>query len=51
MRSLTTMPNLDTCDIDHIHPEGVRRARAALPDADAAGDLAALFGALGDPSA
>lgn len=48
-----TMPRLNAaehCDIDHIHVEGVRRARAALPDAGAAADLAALFGALGDPT-
>ncbi|MCA1665911.1 MAG: metalloregulator ArsR/SmtB family transcription factor [Thermomicrobia bacterium] len=50
MRSVSTLPALDTCDIDHVHPEGVRRARAALPHADAASDLAALFGALGDPT-
>jgi ArsR family transcriptional regulator, lead/cadmium/zinc/bismuth-responsive transcriptional repressor len=50
MRSLPTISDLDTCDIDHVHPDGVRRARAALPGADAAADLAALFGALGDPT-
>jgi ArsR family transcriptional regulator, lead/cadmium/zinc/bismuth-responsive transcriptional repressor len=50
MRTPSTMPDLDTCDIDHVHPDGVRRARAALPGADAAADLAALFGALGDPT-
>lgn len=50
MRSIATLSNLDTCEIVHVHPEGVRRAREALPDADAASDLAALFGALGDPS-
>ena len=47
---ITTLSALDICDIDHVHPEGVRRARVALPDADAARDLAALFGALGDPT-
>lgn len=50
MQPIPTLSALDTCDIDHVHPEGVRRARAALPDADAASDLAALFGALGDPT-
>ncbi len=50
MRSISTLPELDTCAIDHIHPEGVWRARVALPDANAASDLAALFGALGDPT-
>lgn len=50
MRSIPSLPELDACAIDHIHPEGVRRARMALPDADGASDLAALFGALGDPT-
>ena len=50
MRSPPAMPDFDTCDIDHVHLDGVRRARAAAPDAEAAGDLAALFGALGDPT-
>ena len=50
MRSISTLTGFDTCDIDHVHPEGVWRARAAVPDADAVGDLAALFGALGDPT-
>ena len=50
MRIVSSLSNLDTCDIDHVHPEGVRHAREALPDADAASDLAALFGALGDPT-
>jgi DNA-binding transcriptional ArsR family regulator len=45
-----TLPDPERCEIDHVHPEGVQRARAALPDADAAVDLAALFGALGDPT-
>ncbi len=40
----------DTCDINHLHPEDVRRARGALPDPAMAGDLSALFGALGDPT-
>lgn len=40
----------DTCEINHIHADGVRRARTALPDPDVADDLAALFGALGDPT-
>jgi ArsR family transcriptional regulator, lead/cadmium/zinc/bismuth-responsive transcriptional repressor len=47
---MTSLPELEPCDIDHVHPDGVRRARAALPDAAAAADLAALFGALGDPT-
>ena len=50
MRTIAPLAHLDTCDIDHVHPEGVRQAREALPDADAASDLAALFGALGDPT-
>ncbi len=50
MRSIPLLSDLDTCDIDHVHPEGVWRARAALPGAEAASDLAALFGALGDPT-
>lgn len=50
MRSVPSLSDFDTCDIDHVHPEGVRRARAALPDVNAASDLAALFGALGDPT-
>ncbi len=50
MRSVSTLCALDTCDIDHVHPEGVWQARAALPDTEAASDLAALFGALGDPT-
>ncbi len=50
MQSIPTLTTLDTCDIDHVHPEGVRQARAAMPDAEAASDLAALFGALGDPT-
>ena len=40
----------ERCEIDHVHPEGVRRARASLPTEDAARDLATLFGALGDPT-
>lgn len=50
MRSVSPLSALETCDIDHVHPDGVRRARAALPNAEAASDLAALFGALGDPT-
>ncbi len=45
-----TLNAAERCDIDHVHVEGVRRAQAALPDAEAAADLAALFGALGDPT-
>lgn len=41
---------VDTCEINHIHADGVRRARRALPDPDVADDLSALFGALGDPT-
>jgi DNA-binding transcriptional ArsR family regulator len=48
--AMTNLPELERCDIDHVHPDGVRRARAALPDAAGAADLAALFGALGDPT-
>jgi len=40
----------DTCDITHVHPEGVRRARAALPAMNAITRLAAMFGAFGDPT-
>ncbi len=50
MKGFPPLSALDTCDIDHVHPAGVRRARAALPDGDATRDLAALFGALGDPT-
>jgi DNA-binding transcriptional ArsR family regulator len=50
MQPISTLSEFESCDIDHVHPEGVRRARAALPDAAAASDLAALFGALGDPT-
>ncbi|MDQ6833906.1 MAG: metalloregulator ArsR/SmtB family transcription factor [Chloroflexota bacterium] len=50
MRSVSTLCALDTCDIDHVHPEGVCQARTALPDMETASDLAALFGALGDPT-
>ena len=45
-----TLPDPDRCDIDHVHPEGVQWARAALPEAEVVSDLAALFGALGDPT-
>ena len=48
--AIQNLPVLDRCEIDHVHPEGVQRARAALPAVDAAADLAALFGALGDPT-
>ncbi len=48
--AMHTLPNPERCDIDHVHPEGVQRARAALPGVDTAADLAALFGALGDPT-
>jgi ArsR family transcriptional regulator len=48
--ALQHLPEPERCEIDHVHPEGVRRARAALPAVDAAADLAALFGALGDPT-
>ena len=47
---MTELNTAERCEIDHIHVEGVRRARAALPDAAVAADLAALFGALGDPT-
>lgn len=50
MQPIPTITNLEACDIDQVHPEGVWRARAALPDVAAASDLAALFGALGDPT-
>ncbi len=50
MRSFSRQSDFDTCDLDHVHPEGVLRARVALPDAAEASDLAALFGALGDPT-
>lgn len=40
----------DTCDVQAVHLDGVRRARAVLPSAEVANDLAALFGALGDPT-
>src|SRR3954471_18016985 len=48
--AIQDLPDLGRCEIDHVHPEGVQRARAALPDIDAATDLAALYGALGDPT-
>jgi DNA-binding transcriptional ArsR family regulator len=50
MHDTVSLLPLDTCEIDHVHPDGVRQARAAVPSADAASDLAALFGALGDPT-
>lgn len=50
MQPIPTLSALDTCDIDHVHPEGVRRAQARLPDAHVASDLAALFSAFGDPT-
>lgn len=40
----------ETCDVQAIHLDGVRRALAVLPAPDVAADLAALFGALGDPT-
>lgn len=40
----------ETCDVQAIHLDGVRRARAVLPGLGVAADLAALFGALGDPT-
>lgn len=40
----------DQCAIDHVHIQNVRRARAALPDRQAASDTAALFDALSDPT-
>lgn len=46
----TAIATAETCAIAHIHPDDVRRARTALPDAAAAADLAALYAALGDPT-
>ncbi|MHB8646420.1 MAG: ArsR/SmtB family transcription factor [Thermomicrobiales bacterium] len=40
----------EQCEIDHVHIENVRRARATLPDYDTATHLASLFDALGDPT-
>lgn len=49
-RRPTPLPTLDACAVDHLHPDSMRHARAALPDRETAGDLAALFAALGDPT-
>jgi DNA-binding transcriptional ArsR family regulator len=40
----------DLCEIRSVHPETVGRARAWLQDDAAYADLAALFGALADPT-
>ena len=40
----------EQCEIDHVHLQNVRRARATLPDYDTAAHLAALFDALSDPT-
>ncbi len=40
----------EQCEIDHVHSQNVRRARASLPDYQTASDLASLFDALSDPT-
>ena len=40
----------DTCDVACLHPELVQEARAALPPAEDAQELAAVFGVLADPT-
>ncbi len=50
MQILSATPPLDACTTDEVHLDNVRRARSALPDDATAADLAALFGALGDPT-
>lgn len=50
MVTTNSFPAPETCDVQAIHLDGVRRARAVLPGRQVAADLAALFGALGDPT-
>ncbi len=40
----------EQCEIDHVHIQNVRRARASLPDEETAARLASLFDALSDPT-
>ncbi len=44
------MADNDVCAVAHIHPDGVNRARAAVPAARHVNDLAMLFGAFSDPT-
>lgn len=43
-------PRVDLCQAPCLHPEAVARARSWLDDERAYVDLAALFGALADPT-
>ena len=38
------------CEVDLIHPDAVRRAQAALPDAETMQRVAAVFQVLSDPT-
>ena len=40
----------DLCEVDCVHPEAYRQARAMLLDSDVYGTLADLFGAVADPT-
>ena len=44
------MDSTPTCEIETIHPENVRLARAGLLDGDSAQTLAETFEALADPN-
>ena len=41
---------IPACEVDLIHPEAVRRAQAALPDAETMQRVAATFQVLSDPT-
>jgi DNA-binding transcriptional ArsR family regulator len=42
--------NAGVCEVDLIHPDAVRRAQAALPDAETMQRVAAIFQVLSDPT-
>lgn len=42
--------NAGVCEIELIHPEAVRRARAVLPSAETMQQVAAIFQVLSDPT-
>lgn len=42
--------NAGVCEVDLIHPEAVRRARAVLPSTETMQQVAAIFQVLSDPT-
>jgi ArsR family transcriptional regulator, lead/cadmium/zinc/bismuth-responsive transcriptional repressor len=45
-----TSPDVESCDVFHIHPARVAELRQALIHTDDVGDLAETFRVLGDPT-